>query len=71
MKTFQVLVTAYRTVLIQVEDDEGMQEAAETASENCTSFSWEIDEWKVEKELTSPEQILNSKRHGAVDMDDF
>lgn len=72
MKTFIVSITAHRTVLVEVQDDEGVKEAYDKVSENCAVFGWEVDRWQVENQIISPEQqIADAKRDGAVEMDDF
>lgn len=63
MKTFEVLVTGLRTVLVEAEDAD---EAAEIASEECTSLEWDIQDWVVERELRTPDEIASARRHGSV-----
>lgn len=69
MKTYEVLVKAWRVLLVEVEDDCGPEEAEEEASINFTPFNWEIDEFKVERELTTPDEIARAKSHGAEPID--
>lgn len=70
MKTFKVLVKAYRVVLVQVEDDETGEDAEQKASEDLIEFDWEIDEYQAEEELTTPGRIEQAKKHGAEMLED-
>ena len=62
MKTFNVLITAYKAVIINAEDKES---AEQIASEECFSTEWETERWEAE-ELESPEAIKRAQSHGAV-----
>ena len=68
MKTFEVLITAYRTVIVNAEDKD---EAEEIASEECTSSRWEIDAWNVEQELDTLAKVASAKRAGAIMIDNW
>jgi hypothetical protein len=67
MKTFKVLVTAHRLVIIEAENAE---EAEQTASEECTDFDWVTDGWKAEQELT-PEGVDKAIKQGVKLLEDW
>lgn len=70
MKTYAIDVTAYRRVLVQAENEE---EAREIASNECTTGigDWDVDEWRVFKELKDEKELEAQKRCGAVEVDDW
>lgn len=62
-RTFEVLVTGWRTLVVSAKNEE---EAMEAASDEVGFLSdWETDEYKVERELKSREEIERAVRHGA------
>ena len=65
MKTFEVLITAVRTVIVQVEDDETKDDAVGKAAKEFSSLDWDVDEYTVKKELRTPAEIVMAKWHGA------
>lgn len=68
MKKFEILVTAYRAVIIEAEDKE---DAMEIDAEECRDFDWEIDAWNIERELETEDAVKASLRHGAKLLEDW
>ena len=68
LKTFEVLITAYKTVIVEASSED---EAMEIASEECTSSDWEADRWSIEKELKTANDIDQAKRSGAIPIEDW
>lgn len=67
MKTFEVVMKAYKTVIVEANDAE---EAERIASEECTSSSWEIESWQAE-ELLRSHDIKVAKQHGATTVENW
>lgn len=61
MKTFEILVKAYTTLVVEAEDAEA---AIEFAGDIVREPSgWEIDGWQVDKTLGSATDIMGAIRH--------
>ncbi len=67
MKTYLVLLTAYRTIIVRAENKEGAEDVAGEII-GALDGDWEIEDWKCEQELTDDFNIGNSIRHGAEDL---
>ena len=63
MKTYEVLVKAYTTVIVNADNDEHALEIAAEHSDLSSPSGWEIDEWTVERELKTPEDVERHIRH--------
>lgn len=63
MKTFEIHVTAYTSLVVQAKDE---AEALEIASEDCDIHQpsgWEIDDWSIARELTEERAVEAAIRH--------
>lgn len=61
MENYEVLVTAYCTVVVQGAADE--DEALELAMENVNRGSFEVDDVRIERKLDTEEQLNQAVRH--------
>lgn len=68
MKTFRVLVTAYRQVIVKAENAEDAEHFVFT---ECTGEDWTIERAQVDEELKTAREIARCKARGAVDMRDW
>jgi hypothetical protein len=69
LKPFEVLVTGFRTIIVHAKD------AADVHERICDhnpymGSDWEVDEFRVERELT-PHEFERAKAHGAQPMEDL
>lgn len=60
MKTYSVLIKAFATVVLRAETEE---QALEIACEETRFGDLQVSESVVERELTTPEDIAQAKRH--------
>lgn len=61
MKTYEILIKAFTTIIVEAEDGEM---AMEIAGNNLgSSHGFDIDEYSVDSELKSPESIATAIRH--------
>ncbi|MGV3663866.1 MAG: hypothetical protein ACO1TE_27085 [Prosthecobacter sp.] len=63
MPDFEVIVTAYKTVIVTGAEDEA--HATDTAFEDLDFGDLEKDTAKAEKQITSAEEMDQQRRHGA------
>ena len=57
MKTFEILVRAYTTVVVTAENEEDALEIAGTDTDISEPNGWEIEDWVVDRELTNIDNI--------------
>ena len=62
MPTYEVTVTAYKTVIVEGAEDES--HATETAFDDLSFGDLEKDTAQVDKEVTDPAEIEQHRRHG-------
>lgn len=60
-KSYEVLLTAYATVVVV--DAESEEKALEYAEQEVSRGDFEIEAFTIERELTTPQQIEQAKRH--------
>lgn len=63
MKTYEVLITAYATVLVI--DAENEEKAMEYATDACSMGDLQLDSAKVEREVPA-DRIENARKHADV-----
>ena len=61
MSDYEVLVTAYCTVVVQGAVDE--DEALEFAMENVNRGNFEVDDVRIERKLDTEEELNQTVRH--------
>ncbi len=69
MKRFLVTVTAYLDVLVEADDQDHALDLV--SGEAVSPFDWEIDEYNVEREITSDKDWEEAKGSGAVPFDEL
>jgi hypothetical protein len=66
-KTFSVSIVAFATVLVK--GVESVEEALEAATADTNLGDLQLDEAKIEKEVTTPEELESMGRHADVTVD--
>jgi len=68
MQTYEVLVIAYKTVIVEAEDrDEAIEIVVD---ESIAPYGWERDEVSIEAVLDTEEEIDRAIKNGAEDLRD-
>lgn len=63
MKTYQVLIKAYATVIVEAANEDNAMELAE---EQVSYGTFTFEESEVEKVLTDPNEIARAKAHAEL-----
>lgn len=69
MKTFEILVKAYTTIIVEAADEDAALEVASDVLHKPSG--WEVDEFSVDEELSTPEEIERAIRHSCHHQDEF
>lgn len=69
LKPFEVLVTGYRRLIVHAKDADDAYERICHHNPHL-GFDWDVDEYRVEHELT-PHELERARAHGAKPMEDF
>jgi len=68
MSTYEVLVVAFKTVIIEAEDE--LTAIDIVHDEAIAPYGWEVDEISIEDELADDLQIDKAIKNGAEDLRD-
>ncbi len=68
MKTYEILIKAYTSVVVKAESAD---DALEIAADEISMGKFELDEMAVEKELKTEEEIEAAVRHSEYHRMDF
>lgn len=70
MPRYEVLLKAYRSVLVEADDEE---DAFEIVQEECVTgiSDWDIDDITIEQEIKSDQEYEVAKRSGATPIEDW
>jgi hypothetical protein len=61
LKNYEVLIKAYAVIVVEGAKDE--EEAVEFASQDISLGDFEIDEYEVERELKTLQEMESAKKH--------